>query len=65
MNVWSEVVPKIVEVEIDDVTIDMIGEGVKGTVIVTGDGVTVIGLKRAAQSEDLAGAWYCRNPSAT
>ena len=39
--------------------------GVLVTVLVTAEGVTVTVLKRAAQSEDLAGAWYCFKPSMT
>jgi hypothetical protein len=48
-----------VAVETEEVTVSNdAGEGVLVTVLVIGEGVTVTGLKRAAQSEDLAGPWY-------
>jgi hypothetical protein len=48
-----------VAVETEEVmVVSAAGEGVFVRVRVTGEGVTVTGLKSAAQSEDLAGAWY-------
>jgi hypothetical protein len=45
-----------VAVDTEEVTVVVAGVAILVTVLVTAEGVTVTGLKRAAQSDDLAGA---------